>query len=214
MIPAVAPPSFGIRNSFRVALLALSIGCRPEDTAVRAPEPCGSPSSDWRFVFANDARGRDVQGSRDALLAAIRRGSPVRVGWSEASSSEKWSVEEFSDAGFTNIMGGRDVVAQLDPALIQTSYVDATKAGLRSPAVEWHAIMSTDGRFEAIMIDREMGKTVRRLVQRTSMHWYVFAPPPDCDQREAIGPPTDARNELVEDSRTPTPATATATPAR
>jgi hypothetical protein len=156
-------------------------------------------------VFANDARGRDVLGSREALLAAIRRGSPVRVGWSESSSSEKWSVEEFSDAGFTSIMGGRDVVAQLDPALIQTNYVDATKAGLRSPAVEWHALMSTDGRFEAVMVDRETGKTARRLVQRTRMHWYVFAPPPDCDRREAILPPPDARNELVEDSRTPTP---------
>ena len=157
------------------------------------------------FVFANDGQGRDVQGSRDALLAAIRRGSPVRVGWSEASSAEGWSVEEFSDAGFTNIMGGRDVVAQLEPALIQTNYVDPRKAGLRSPAVEWHAIMSTDGRFEAVMIERETGRTTRRLVQRTRMNWYVFALPADCDSREAIPPPGDARNEVVEDSRTPSP---------
>jgi hypothetical protein len=186
--------------------LGLSAGCRPEATAAAAP--CASA---WRFVFANDDRGHDVQGSRAALLAAIRRGSPVRVGWSESSSSEKWSVEEFSDAGFTNIMGGRDVVAQLDPAVIQTNYVDATKAGVRSPVVEWHALMSTDGRFEAVMVDRETGRTTRRLVQRTRMHWYVFAPPPDCDDREQILPPADARNEVVEDSRTPT---ASVTPAR
>jgi hypothetical protein len=182
----------------------ISAGCRPGG-APAAAEPCG-PSA-WRFVFANDGHGKDLQGSREALLAAIRKGSPVRVGWSESSSSESWSVEEFSDAGFTNIMGGRDVVAQLDPALIQTNYVDATKAGLRSPALEWHALMSTDGRFEAVMVDRETGKTARRLVQRTRMNWYVFAPPPDCDRREAILPPADARNELIEDSRTPTPGT-------
>jgi hypothetical protein len=182
----------------------ISAGCRPEG-APAAAEPCGPSTSAWRFVFANDGHGKDLQGSREALLAAIRKGSPVRVGWSESSSSESWSVEEFSDAGFTNIMGGRDVVAQLDPALIQTNYVDATKAGLRSPALEWHALMSTDGRFEAVMVDRETGKTARRLVQRTRMNWYVFAPPPDCDRREAILPPADARNEQVEDSRTPSP---------
>ena len=56
------------------------------------------------------------------------------------------------------------------------------------------------------MTDRETGKTTRRLVQRTRMNWYVFAPPLDCDRRETILPPADARNELVEDSRTPTPA--------
>jgi hypothetical protein len=181
---------------------AMTISCTPEAGSPSAG-PCG-PSA-WQFVFSNDGRGQDVGGSRSALLAAIRRGSPVRVGWSESSAREGWSVEEFSDAGFTNVMGGRDVVAQLEPGLIQTNYVDATKAGLRNPAVEWHALMSTDGRFEALMVDRETGKTTRRLVQRTRMNWYVFAPPLDCDRREAVLPPEDARNELVEDSRTPSP---------
>jgi len=183
----------------------ISAGCRPESIPA-ATEPCG-PSA-WRFVFANDGNGKDLRGRREALLAAIRRGSPVRVGWSDSSSKEGWAVEEFSDAGFTNIMGRRDVVAQLDPALIQTNYVDATKAGLRSPPVEWHALMSTDGRFEAVMVDRETGHTTRRLVQRTRMHWYVFAPPLDCDRREEIVPDADSRNELIEDSRTPSPAPA------
>jgi hypothetical protein len=181
-----------------VVLLAAA-GCVSGDAV---PPPCG-PS--WHFVFANDADGKDFHGSRTAFLAAIRRGSPVRVGWSETSSKENWSVEEFSDVGFTNIMGSRDVVAQLAPAWIQTNYIDATKAGLRNPPVEWHAIMSTDGRFEAVMVDRETGKTTRRLLQRTRMNWYVFAPPAECDRREAIVPGPDQRNEVLEDSRTPTP---------
>jgi hypothetical protein len=192
------------RYVFLAPLLAagFATSCTSE-TSCGAAAPCG-PSA-WQFAFANDANGKDLGGSRSALLASIRRGSPVRVGWSETSSQQNWSVEEFSDAGFTNIMSGRDVVAQLEPALIQTNYLDATRAGLRSPPVEWHAMMSTDGRFEAVMTDRETGKTTRRLVQRTRMNWYVFAPPLDCDRREAILPPADARNTLVEDSRTPSP---------
>ncbi|HWL89207.1 MAG TPA: hypothetical protein VNO21_25565 [Polyangiaceae bacterium] len=160
----------------------------------------------WRFLFANDGHGNDLTGSRAALLAAIRRGSPLRVGWSEANTKEGWSVEEFSDVGFTNIMGKRDVVAQLANALIQSNYLNASRAGLRSPAVEWHAIMSTDGRFEALMIDRETGRTTRKLVQRTRMNWYALAPEPSCDARAEILRKEDHENEPVEDQKFDAPA--------
>ena len=73
---------------------AISTGCTSEKGS-GAAGPFG-PSS-WQFAFANDGQGKDLQGSRSALLASIRRGSPVRVGWSESSSKENWSVEEFSD---------------------------------------------------------------------------------------------------------------------
>jgi hypothetical protein len=157
--------------------------------------------STWQFVFANDGHGKDMAGKRGTLLEAIRRGSPVRIGWSEASRKEGWSVEEFTDAGFTNIMGGREVVAQLAPGWIQSDYLDATKAGLRSPLLEWHAIMSTDGRFEAVMVERETGRTIRKLVQRTRMNWYVFAPPLSDDRRESIVPGPEQLNELVENTK-------------
>lgn len=164
--------------------------------AFAAPEPC---PSDWRFLFANGPQGEDVAGNRDALIAAVRRGSPLRVGWGEAAADGSWSVEEFSNVGFTNIMRGRDLVVQLEPALIQNDYLDAKKATLRAEPLEWRAIMSTDGRFDAQMTEPTTGKLFRTLRQRTRIHWYAFAPDPKCDTREVVNSaPPGRANILVE----------------
>lgn len=163
-------------------------------------DPC---TAQWRFLFANGAKGDGVAGDRAALIAAVRRGSPLRVGWGEAAADDSWSVEEFSNVGFTNVMGGRDIVAQLEPALIQSNYTDATKATLRTEPLEWRAIMSTDGRFDAQMTDPATGKLVRTLKQRTRMNWYAFAPDPGCDTRPAMNSaPPGAANIVVDDGRT------------
>jgi hypothetical protein len=163
------------------------------------PEAC---PSDWRFLFSNGPQGDDVAGSRDALIAAVRRGSPLRVGWGEGAADGSWSVEEFSNVGFTNIIGGRDLVVQLEPALIQNDYLDAKKATLRAEPLEWRAIMSTDGRFDAQMTSPATGKLFRTLRQRTRIHWYAFAPDPKCDAREGINSaPPGRANILVESSK-------------
>ncbi|MBL7325938.1 hypothetical protein INQ16_30575, partial [Escherichia coli] len=96
--------------AYPVAMLAAAM------FLLAAPDAC---PSDWRLLFVNGPQGEDVAGSRAALIAAARRGSPLRVGWGEAARDGSWSVEEFSNVGFTNIMGGRDLVVQLEPAMIQ-----------------------------------------------------------------------------------------------
>lgn len=169
----------------------------------------------WRHLYTSDPQGQDAGGSRQHLLDALRRGSPLRVGWGEADADGKWAVEEFADAEFTNLMNGRDVVAQLDSAMIQTHYTDATKAGLRDPALSWHALASTDGRLEALMVETATGKVTRKLVQRTHFHWYAFAPDPACDTRPAINSaPRGRMNEVTFDSRKAEPAPAPAKPAK
>jgi hypothetical protein len=162
-----------------------------------AADACEIPQ--WRFLFANGPHGEDIAGNRADLIAAVRRGSPLRVGWGDAAADGKWSVEEFSDVGFTNLIGGKDLVVQLEPAMIQNDYVDAKKATLREEPLKWHAIMSTDGRFDAQMTVPSTGKLYRTLRQRRHMHWYAFAPEPKCDRREAINPaPPGRQGEVIE----------------
>ena len=168
--------------------------------ALAAPDPC---TSEWRFLFANGPQGEEVAGSRAALLAAVRRDSPLRVGWGEAAADGSWTVEEFSNVGFTNIMGGRDLVVQLEPAMIQNDYLDARKATLRAEPLEWRAIMSTDGRFDAQMTNPATGKLFRTLRQRTRIHWYAFAPDPKCDKREAISSAPPGRSNILVESIKP-----------
>ena len=162
--------------------------------------------SAWRWLFTSGPHGEDAGGNRQQLIDALRRGSPLRVGWGEADANGNWSVEELSDTTFVNIMGGRDIVAQLESALIQDNYIDATVADLKAPLMDWHAIASTDGRFSATMTDRRSGDVVRHLVQRTHFHWYAFAPDPACDARPLIqSAPKGRLNEQMDDSRHKTP---------
>ena len=181
-------------------LLAALALAAPAAFAAETPRECGA--SAWRHVFTSDPQGKDAGGNRLALIYALRRGSPLRVGWGEADADGKWKVEEFADVEFTSLMNDHDVVAQLQGAMIQTHYTDASKAGLRDPAMSWHALASTDGRLEALMVETATGKVTRKLVQRTHFHWYAFAPDPACDARPAIdSAPRGRMNEVIFDSR-------------
>lgn len=182
-----------------LALTLLLLSSAPA-LAAKPLQACAIPQ--WRHLYTSDPQGQDAGGNRQHLLDALRRGSPLRVGWGEADADGKWAVEEFADAEFTNLMNGRDVVAQLNSAMIQTNYTDATKAGLRDPALSWHALASTDGRLEALMVEVATGKVTRKLVQRTHFNWYAFAPDPVCDARPTIdSAPRGRMNEVIFDSR-------------
>lgn len=158
--------------------------------------------SAWRLLFANGPDGERLEGERSDLVAAIRRGSPVRVGWGEGAEGGSWSVEEYANATFVNVMGGEQVVAQIEPAMLQTHYTDAAKARLRTPILDWQAIIATDGRFDAVVTEREGGAVVRELDQRYAAFWYAFAPDAHCDERalpDVTSP--DHPNMIVRDTR-------------
>lgn len=151
--------------------------------SARAPRlECVVPT--WRMVFQNDAEGRDAGGSREALVLALRRGSPLRVAWGDRVPAGS-SVVEFAEVGFTSLMNDRDLVVQFEDALIQTDYLDPKLAALRSPPLVWRGLMSTDGRFDALILDAAADTVVRRLTQRAAMTWYALAPDPGCDDRPA-----------------------------
>jgi hypothetical protein len=134
------------------------------------------------MVFQNDADGGDLGGTRAHLVAALRRGSPIRVAWG-ALEPDGRSVVEFAEPVFTSLMNDRDVVVQFEQALIQTDYLDPEAAALRVPPLVWRGLMSTDGRFDAVMTDAETGQVRRRLSQRATMTWYALGPEPACDSR-------------------------------
>lgn len=77
--------------------LALTLLLFASTSAAAADAPslaCAVPQ--WRHVYTSDPQGKDAGGSRQHLLDALRRGSPLRVGWGEADPDGKWKVEEFA----------------------------------------------------------------------------------------------------------------------
>lgn len=156
--------------------------------ACAAELACETPA--WRMVYRHDADGKSVAGAKADLLQAIRRGDPVRVAWGgafERPNGETLSVEHTADPVFLTISGGSEVSIQLPEHIAQAAYADAKAARFDKPAVMWRGLMTTEGVFDAVWVDRATGEEVRRLPQRVGLAWLVFAPDRACDPR----PPLD-----------------------
>jgi hypothetical protein len=140
-------------------------------TTPRAPHP---PT--WQLVFQNDADGKTIGGSREALARALKRGSPIRVAWGEKLPDGR-SVVEFAVPDFISLMNDSEVVVQFPVHVLQTSYVDPATAELRTsspPPTVWRALMATNGRFHQFHYDLKTGEVVRTMAARTHVSWYAL----------------------------------------
>lgn len=141
----------------------------------------------WRLVYHHDAEGKPLGGSKDALLDAVRRGYPIRFAWglSRRANGRPSSVEHLAEPVFLTIIDGNELVVQLPEHIAQASYWDVAQAKFDNPSVMWRGLMSTTGDFDAVMVDRATGKTIRRLPQQARIVWYALSPDPTFESRPA-----------------------------
>ena len=167
-----------------VLLAGIVAACEPRVSG-EADVDC---AADWRLVYRHDADGERVEGSKEDLFDAVRSGAPVRFLWGFRGErdGETISVEHAAEPVFLTIASGRELVVQLPEHIGQASYFDPDAAGFESASVLWRGLMSTDGTFDAIWVDRATGEEVRRLPQRVGLSWFARVPPPGCEPREAL----------------------------
>lgn len=134
-------------------ILTFSVAEAQETTSVEA--------STWRLVFATDAEGAPVDGSKEALMTAVRAGKSVRVYWARGP------VEHLADAAFLTIFED-EVFAQVEPIESQRPQQDPLGVYFREPGVKWRAIIGTNGLFTAFM-DGNDEPGVRTIMTR----WFV-----------------------------------------
>lgn len=174
--------------TIQLALLAgLAVTAEASAGAAAGPPTCAIPAG--RPVFRNNADGGAISGSKEDLLKAIRRGDPVRVAWGAAfrlADGSTGSVEHTADPVFLTIINQRDVAVQLPEHIAQAAYHELSGARFETPSVMWRGLMTSDGRFDAVWVDRATGKEIRRLPQRASITWLVFAPESACDSRQPL----------------------------
>lgn len=168
----------GAPHSMRVR----SWWCRDSRTGSSCPAPS------WRLVYRHDADGAALAGSKAALHGAIRSGRPLRLAWGvEAGpAGGTVSVEHVAEPIFVSVARGDEVIAQLPEHVAQKSYWDAEESRFDQPSVMWRGLMSTDGSFDAIWVDRGTGETVRRTPQRAGVAWFSLSAGEGCD-----GPPLE-----------------------
>jgi hypothetical protein len=163
-----------------VLLAALTaFGCASNREERDAAMSCAST---WYMVYRHDADGKPIAGTKSALFDAIRSGAPIRFAWGMKieRSGATHSVEHSAEPIFLTIVGGKEVVVQLPEHIAQRSYVDLSGAVFESPAVMWRGLMSTDGTFDAVWVNRATGEEVRRVPQRVGLAWFAFLPPSRC----------------------------------
>lgn len=132
----------------------------------------GSPT--WQLVYQNDFNGNLVSGSKKELVAAMKKGSPIRVSWG-GTEEDGSSWIEFAEPVFTTIINDTAVVVQFPMSFIQTSYTDPDQAFLQTnPPTGWRALMSTTGQYHQFHYNLESGKITREMYSRTDMSWFVL----------------------------------------
>jgi hypothetical protein len=155
------------------ALAVVSLpGCAPQ-----TPPPVADRSS-WHLVYRHAPDGEPVAGSKSELLAAVRRGAPIRFAWGVKLEREDRiaSVEHVAEPVFLSIVDGSEVVVQLPEHIAQRAYGDLGGAAFDDPAVMWRGLMTTQGVFDAVWVNRATGETVRRAPQRVGLAWFAFQP--------------------------------------
>ncbi len=104
--------------------------------------------SSWRVVYANDANGEPVSGSKAALIDAVRAGKPIRV------YTAGRRIEHAADAQFLSIFEG-EVFAQLTPIESQRPQLEPLGMLFREPGVKWRSIVGSNGFVTAYMDGNE-----------------------------------------------------------
>ncbi len=116
--------------------------------------------SQWRLVYANDEQGEPVDGSKAALIDAVRDGKPVRV------YTRGRRVEHAADAQFLTIFEG-EVFAQLTPIEAQQPETDPARVLFRNPGQKWRSIVGTNGFVTAFMDGRDPNE------RNGATRWFV-----------------------------------------
>lgn len=126
------------------------------------------------MVYQNDAKGRQVLGSLNELIEAVRSGLPIRVGWSSQSpSNPDRKVEHFAEAKFLTIMSDKTVFAQIDPIIGQTP--DFTRQFIElKEGTTWVMIAASNGKSDAMMTDTKTGELIGHDEAARAIDWYVL----------------------------------------
>jgi len=133
-----------------------------------------SSSSQWEVVFKSDPQGKTLEGSKAALINAIRKGASIKIGW--GGKREDRSIEHLSEPVWIAVLSEQEVVAHLDPQVfskidwktLDSDYADSTL--LRK---EWRVVLSTKGTFDAVWYDPQDNEIIQRMPQRHPMTWFI-----------------------------------------
>ena len=137
-------------------------------TTAAAQPICSAP------LFGTGFDGEPTHGSKDALITAVNRGEPVRVGWAlDFDDDGEGELVHWADAAFLSVWEG-EVFTQVDAIHTQSPLRNSGDVQLRAPFVEWRGSLGTNGMIEGRYSD---GTTVER--RKAQIYWCSGLPGSD-----------------------------------
>ncbi|MEO1219803.1 MAG: hypothetical protein AAFY42_00440 [Pseudomonadota bacterium] len=92
----------------------------------------------WQLTYAHDREGNAVEGSKSALIEAVREGRPVRVYWAGGR------VEHVTDSYFLTVFQG-EIFAQTPLITGQRPRTDPVRIEFPEDGSTWNTIHATNG---------------------------------------------------------------------
>lgn len=136
------------------------------------------------LLYRHGPDGEPLAGSKAALFAALREGQDIRIGWgfSRERQDTRLALEHLVSPVFITGIDGEHLTAQLPEHIAQRAYADIDRAFFDDPAIMWRGLMSTNGTFDAVWVNRATGEVLRRHPQRAALSWFGSnAPALDAD---------------------------------
>ena len=159
-----------------ILCMTLLLSCGNHTTETHLPEKM---KSGWKVVYKNDPQGKATEGSIDSLIAAIRNGYDVRIGWGweRERGDSILRLEHVAKPLYLSIIQDENVSAIIDPHPLLQSYIDIDSQAFGEGGHIWQCIMTTKGTFNAQVYDRSNGELLKDWPQNHKMTWFVEYPP-------------------------------------
>jgi hypothetical protein len=132
----------------------------------------------WTSVYAHDEKGNHTSGSMDELMNGLRKGYSLKIGWSwtRQLGDSTVTLEHFAEPIFVTIIQQKHVSAIINPHPLLKNYIDRSKQEFDNPANLWQCVLTTEGKFNAMVYNRTTGEIVKDWPQRHKMVWYLEYP--------------------------------------
>ena len=101
----------------------------------------------YNIVFSTDFDGEVISGSKEQLIAHIRDGKAVRVGWQlDFDRDNQSDLDHWIEANFITILEG-EVFVQIDPIYAQGPNAGIPQVEIFPDNTKWTAIIGTNGKL-------------------------------------------------------------------
>ncbi len=133
----------------------------------------GGAGREWSLVYESDENGKKLQGDRARLISILRKGQPIRIGWTiENPSNKAMKVEHVTDAAFATIMNDTIIYAQITPIVGQTP--DFIKQSITfKENMQWAFMASSAGNHDAMFTNIKTGEILSHKGFKCAIRWYA-----------------------------------------